>query len=42
MEGQQLKSENDFGVSFSLESSEAKKIIAKNSREEKQLEKARV
>ena len=41
MEGQQLKSENDFGVSFSLESSEAKKIIAKNSREEKQLEKVR-
>ena len=41
MEGQQLKSENDFGVSFSLESSEAKKIIAKNSREEKRLEKVR-
>lgn len=41
MKGQQLKSENDFGVSFSLESSEAKKIIAKNSREEKQLEKVR-
>ena len=41
MEGQQLKPENDFGVSFSLESSEAKKIIAKNSREEKQLEKVR-
>jgi len=39
MEGQQLKSENDFGVSFSLESSEAKKIIAKNSREQKRLEK---
>ena len=41
MKGQQLKSENDFGVSFSLESSEAKKIIAKNSREEKRLEKVR-
>ena len=39
MERQQLKSENDFGVSFSLESSEAKKIIAKNYREEKRLEK---
>ena len=41
MEGQQLKSENDFGLSFSLESSEAKKIIAKNSREEKRLDKVR-
>lgn len=41
MESQQPKSENDFGVSFSLESTEAKKIIAKNSREEKLLEKVR-
>ena len=43
MEGHTIKpkSENDFGIAFTLESSEARKICTLNSREEKRLEKVR-